>query len=351
MTSQNLAQKSAKLAGRALVLLAGVAGWLSYASVRSVAVGVFGLVGGSAFPILLDTGVFVASEFYLASVRNNRPQAGFRLLAHALIGLTIALNVSAAADWRAVLFHSVPPIVFASLVELRARKELRDVRAEMEQVDRIPIRLWLTSPIESFKLALWAARDTSFSEVRAARERYLIARRALRIAVPGWHGTPRTARALVRRQLRTGTLDPSDLVAATGLDAEVAEPGAKAVLTVALVAALSASGRQGANASRSASRTASRMRISGASGAGRGAIILPSARRSRSASEMQGSDEPDPLADKALELDQANIALGGGPISMRSLQRQLSVGQQRATDLRAWLDEQPAPVTHANGSI
>ena len=351
MSSETTAHATARRAGYGLALLAGVAAWLSYASVRSRAVDVFGAAGGSAFPALLDTGVFVATEYYLATVRSNRPQHGFRVLAHALIAVTITLNVSVATDWRAALFHAVPPAVFAMLVELRARKELGDTRAVKGRPDRIPLRLWLTSPIESAKLSLWVARDTSYSAERANRERYLTARRALRIAVPGWHGNPRLARGLVRRQLRAGTLDPAALVAATGLDQEVREPGAEAVLQVALVAALTASGTQGANASRSAPASASRSRIPAASVAGRTQIILPAPRRARDAAEMQPTPAvDDPLASEALRLEQANVALGGGPISMRSLQRQLSIGQARAQDLRAWLDAQAPVIDHANGS-
>lgn len=240
MSQTTLAQKTAKQAGRALVLLAGVAAWLSYASVRAGAIPVFGRIEGSAFPLLLDVGVFVSSEYYLATVRGNRPQHGFRALTHALIGVTIALNVSVSHDWIAVIFHAVPPAVFAALVELKARKELGDARARSGRPDRIPLRLWLTSPIDSAKLSLWIARGSSYSAERANREAFLTARRALRIAVPGWHGKPRLARGLVRRQLRAGTLDPRALVTATGLDRKVLEPGPEAVLRVALRAALGA---------------------------------------------------------------------------------------------------------------
>jgi hypothetical protein len=350
-SGRTIAERTAAHAGRALVLLAAVAAWLSYASVRAGAIGVFGPVGGSAFPILLDTGVFVSSEFYLATVRANRPQHGFRALTHALIAATIALNVSVATDWRGALFHAIPPMIFAALVELKARKELGDTRAAEGRPDRIPLRLWLTSPVESAKLSLWVARDTSYSVERAGRERYLTARRALRIAVPGWRGNPRLARGLVRRQLRSGVLDPAALVAATGLDQEAREPGAEAMLQVALVAALTASGTQRANAPRSAPRTASSARTSTALGAGGARIILPEPRRARSAPEVQqfeGID--DPLAAEALRLEQAHIALGNGPISMRKLKDSLGVGQARATELRTWLNQQDLQIEHVNGA-
>lgn len=104
---------------------------------RTAALPVFGPRGGSAFPLLLDTGVFAASEYYLRSVRANRPMAGFRTL---------------------------PPALFAVLVELRARQILGDVRHQVGGwPDHIPLRLWLTSPVESFRLWFWVAKASSHS--------------------------------------------------------------------------------------------------------------------------------------------------------------------------------------------
>lgn len=323
-----------KRAAGGLVVLAGVSAWLSYASVRSVAVGIFGAVGGSTFPVLLDTGVYVASEYYLASVRSNRPQHGFRALAHALVAVTVALNVTAAGDWRAALFHAVPPAVFAALVELRSRKELGDVRAEHGRPDRIPLKLWLVNPVESFRLSLWAARQGSLSVIRASRERQLTALRALDIAVPsrkGDGGKAKLARGLVARQLKAGSLDPRALVEATGLDAVVPTPGAEAVLRVALISAL------GAPQVRSARRNSA----GGTAGTG---LVLPSARRTRQPENPNPGRSLEDLQDAALELHQA----AGKPLSLRSLKANLNVGQDRAVELRDWLATQP--LTAVNGT-
>lgn len=362
-------------ASLALAALAGIAAWLSYASVRTAALPVFGPRGGSAFPLLLDTGVFAASEYYLRSVRANRPMAGFRTLTRALIAATIAVNVSAATNARGALLHAVPPALLAALVELRARQILGDVRHQAGSwPDRIPLRLWLTSPVESFRLWLWVAKASSHSTQRAARERHLVAVRALKLALPGRIGEPRTARALVRRQLRAGTLDPAILVTATGLDAEIKGTGAAAVLRVALRAALTASATQGIDASSdapgaprtqrlSASGSASRMRIPAVPDAGQpgtgGPIVLPPPRRARvdaNASERIPDEDPDAaLQAVALELDQAERESKGQPISMRKLQRELSIGQARATELREWLNQQHdataelGAITRANG--
>lgn len=56
------------------------------------------------------------------------------------------------------------------------------------------------------------------------------------------------------------------------------------------------------------------------------------------------------LRAEALDLDRASIAETGLPAGLRQLQRELSVGQARATDLRDWLATQRMTVTKANGS-
>lgn len=330
--------KSAGRAGAGLVLLAGVGAWLSYASVRSVAVGIFGAVGGSAFPVLLDLGVFVASEYYLSSVRSNRPQSGFRALAHVLIAVTVALNVTAATDLRAALFHAVPPAVFAALVELRARKELGDVRAEHGRPDRIPFRLWIVNPIESAKLSLWAARQGSLSTARAARERQLVALRALRIAVPdrkGDKGRAKLARGLVARQLRAGSLDPRALVEATGLDQLTPTPGAESVLRVALISALGAPGVRTSRRNPAAQSASTD-------------LVLPSARRTRTPENPNPGRSMEDLRDAALTMHRASLDGTGRPVSLRALKDGLGVGQNRATELRDWLTAQP--ITAVNGT-
>jgi len=356
-----------RAATAALVLLAGIAGWLSYASVRSAAVHVFNPVGGSAFPVLLDAGVFAASEYYLASVRKGRPSFGFRTLTRALIAATIAINVSTAGDWRAALMHAVPPALFAALVELRARQILGDQRAA-SGAERIPLKLWLVSPVRSFRISLHVARQSAHGLLWEQREQRAAALRALRIAVPGG-GQARRARRQAAAAIRSGMLAPADLIAATGLDDTADGIGPAAVLRVALRASLGASGSQGVNASKSASGSASRMqsgsasraRIPAASGTGQGALVMPQMRRIRpvsgsaSGSASRRADDSASearLKAEALDLDRASIAETNQPAGLRQLQRELGIGQARATELRTWLAaqrEQFAEVEHVNG--
>ena len=362
-TTDTPATRSERAASAALVLLAAIAGWLSYASVRTAAVHVFGPIGGSAFPVLLDAGVFASSEYYLASVRKDRPSFGFRTLTRALIAATVAINVSTAGDPRAALMHAVPPALFAALVELRARQILGDSRAA-SGAERIPLKLWLVSPVRSFRISLHVARTSAHGALWVQREQRAAALRALRIAVPG-RGQARRARRQAASAIRNGMLAPADLIAATGLDVAAEEAGPAAVLRVALRAALGASGSQGADASEGASRmqsrAASRVRIQGASVAGQGALVLPQMRRIRDASEgasgsasRRGGESASEarLKADALDLDRASIAETGMPAGLRQLQRELGIGQARATELRAWLAtqrEQLAAVEHVNG--
>ena len=357
------ATRSERAATAALVLLAGIAGWLSYASVRAAAVHVFNPVGGSAFPVLLDAGVFASSEFHLGSVRKGRPSFGFRTLTRALIAATVAINVSTAGDWRAALMHAVPPALFAALVELRARQILGDQRAA-SGAERIPLKLWIVSPVRSFRITLHVARAGAHGDLWQQREQRAAALRALRIAVPG-RGQARRARRQAAAAIRTGMLAPAELIAATGLDDTADGTGPAAVLRVALRASLGASGSQGTNASEGASRKqsqgASRTRIPAASVAGQGALVMPQMRRIRDTSGSASSgasrrtgesaSEAQLKAD-ALDLDRASIAETGAPAGLRQLQRELGIGQARATELRGWLAaqrEQLAGVEHANG--
>lgn len=359
------ATRAERAAAVGLVLLAGLAGWLSYASVRALAVSKIGPIEGSAFPLLLDVAVFVSSQYYLSGASRGKAQHGYKTLTRALIATTITINAAAASDWRGILVHVVPPAVFASLVELRAKQVLSQAR-EAAGAQRIPLKLWIVSPVKAFRISLHVARLSAHGDLWAARERRAAAERALKLAVPGRSG--RQARRQARAVLRTGQLDPAALIAATGLDQHADETGAAAVLRVALRASLGVSGTpsgalasQGVSASPSASGTAPSASRSASGSHRRGApvagdaasgpIVLPQPRRARPVA--QGASDTETQHAAALAADRAALAETGRPISMRGLMRDLRVGQATATDLRDWLAahrEQLDTVTHANGN-
>jgi len=205
-------------ARRILAVVAVIGAVLSYKSLYLYAEPKIGQWAALAFPLLVDMLVLGASLQYIDGVRRGRPLAGWRLAAHLGVAGTILLNFLAADGvWLDVPVHVVAPIVWSVLVELTAREVLGDYRAVHDvPADRIPLRLWLSAPVESARTALLMART---GERSAARARVLLglhaaARQALLLAVPGVRG--RRTRAAVRGQLRAGSLDPRDLLTALG---------------------------------------------------------------------------------------------------------------------------------------
>lgn len=104
---------------------------------------------------------------------------------------------------------------------------------------------------------------------------------------------------------------------------------------------------------------ASEVRTQGASAPGSSLIALPQPRRIRPASGTasrrvaEGASEAR-LREAARRLDQETITETGLPAGLRQLQRELGIGQARATELRAWLAAQretSAPAERVNGHV
>jgi len=247
----------------------------------------------------------------------------------------------AATDWRAALFHAVPPALFAALVELRARKELGHAHTTKDAPERIPVRLWVTAPIESLQLAPWVARQNSHSAQRVARERQMTALQALNIALPstkGDKGRTKIARSLVARQLKSGALDPRTLVEATGLDQTTPHPGAEAVLRIALLSALGAPKTHSQHVINTGHTTGTPVPEH---------LLPPPPRRTRAPQNPHLCRTLVELRDTALHLNQSTIASTGKPATLRALKRDLGIGQDRATELRDWLTTQPITVANS----
>jgi len=161
-----------------------------------------------------------------------------------------------------------------------------------------------------------------------------------------WLADRRGTRAAIRGQILDIPVEALIGLGATNLAKQARESAPQ-----------SASGSQGVAASESASRVqpqpASRVRIPGASVAGHAPLVMPQMRRIRGASEGTSASASEArLRADALDLDRASIAETGLPAGLRQLQRELGIGQARATELRAWLAsqrQQAAVVEYANG--
>lgn len=265
-----------------------------------------------------------------------------------LTGISAALSTSVAGNVREALGRAVVPMVGAWLWERALAPQRRAARARKT---RGPVRWRITPERIAVWLRLADAIDTDVVTVDSARR----VAKFLRVTDrerDGWR-FPLTAKArayrgrmkLIGDALRHG--DPS----------QVHEKLSAAAFADALqrlgigpeASAQSASDGASESAPQPASEAASRMRIPTASVADHAALAMPQMRRIRSASV--GASEERLRAD-ALDLDRTSITETGLPAGLRQLQRELSVGQARATELRDWLAgqrEQFAAVKHVNG--
>jgi hypothetical protein len=203
-----------------LAVVAGCGAVLSYASLHAAARPVFAELA-YAFPVLVDALILGASLQYVAGARRGVGRAGWRLTAHAGIAGTVALNALAAfapqVDGAAggldrVPWHVTAPAVWAVLVELYARQFAGDWRATHLPAARIPVRLWLTAPIESARTWIRTARHSAYASTRIEVGVHTAAREALRLALPGRDG--RRVRRVLARQVRAGSLPPSAVLTA-----------------------------------------------------------------------------------------------------------------------------------------
>ncbi|WP_369812511.1 DUF2637 domain-containing protein, partial [Kineosporia sp. A_224] len=203
-----------------MVVLAAVAAAgavLSFSSLYTAAAPVFGPVLAAGFPLLVDALCLGASLAYAAGATVGRPRAGWRLTAHAAAAGTIALNALAAHRLADVPWHVTAPATWSVLVELTARELLGTWRAtHTAPRDQIPARLWLTAPIESTRTWLLMARTGTVTHAGARIDVgvHAAAVQALHLALPGRRA--RRVRAVLRRQLRAGSLPPSAVLHALG---------------------------------------------------------------------------------------------------------------------------------------
>ncbi len=232
-----------RLAAHAVLSVVAVMGAaLSYTSLQRAAARWFdGALLSYGFPLLVDALVLGASLQFVAAARTRSAgRFGWRLTAHAGIGGTLLLNALAALDGprggaAAVPWHVTAPAVWAVLVELYARGAAGAWKSEQSEVTaRIPLRLWLTAPVESARTWLRQARLTAAVAARFEVGRHAAAVEALRLTLSGRPG--RRVRRVLRRQLRAGSLTPDAVLEACGWHAtgQPASLDAHAVLRAAL---------------------------------------------------------------------------------------------------------------------
>ena len=115
------------------------------------------------YPLLIDVGILAMVVESRRAVAAKRSDLAPRLMAWALIGLTLYVNVhgSPAGDWLGRALHVVAPALWAALLELSRWRELARKRAE--KGDPIPLARWVVAPRRTATLrrlmVLWGETD------------------------------------------------------------------------------------------------------------------------------------------------------------------------------------------------
>ncbi len=201
---------------------------LSFHSLSRWALPLYGPGWNYVVPFVVDFVIVSASLKFIAGAKAGRVVPGWRLMAHAGVIATLVFNAQAARDWTQVLGMDWPPLVWSFYVELTAAEligQWRDQHAVRRRRirDKIPLRLWITAPVESVRVWLRMERRLEGEQADARLEvgLYAAALAALDEALPDRGG--RRVRGIIRRQLRAGSLRPHDILIPLGWHTD--EPG------------------------------------------------------------------------------------------------------------------------------
>ena len=218
----------------AILILVGFVGFaLSFETLWHYATAAFGAMA-IGFPLLADLLIVGCLLQYIRTAQANAPMNEWRLAAHAAVAGTIFLNVIA-SPIQYVPLHAVPPVVWSVLCELVARQVLGQYRRSLPfSGEQLTLRLWITAPRQSAQTWLRHARITA-GESWVAVATLNDARSCVNAYVDD-----HAVRRVLRRQLRAGSLAPSELLHVLCLTPGAAGPAsAEAALRAALRASLS----------------------------------------------------------------------------------------------------------------
>ena len=157
------------------------------------------------YPVLIDVGILAMIVESRKAIDARRSDLVPRLLAWALIALTLYVNVhgSAEHDWLGRSMHVVAPALWAALLELTRWRKLARRRRED---DGIPRSRWIASPVRTWGMRrrMVLHNVTAYAEASAREDARLLAIDLAAAVYPKpWK---RTAPALLRHHLRSGTL-------------------------------------------------------------------------------------------------------------------------------------------------
>ena len=214
--SQNRQSRTRWLWAAAVLVLcpvAGIGAALSFHALHQAAVPIFGRHLAYGFPVLVDMLILGSTLAYLAGATTGRALPGWRWTAHGGALSTLLLNALTASSGGTIPWHITPALVWSVLVEMTARQVTAHWQAPHTATgEPIPVRLWISSPVDAVRTWLQMARtgERSHRQARADLALRAAAEQALRTAMP--QHRQRGTRQLIRKQLRAGALDSATLL-------------------------------------------------------------------------------------------------------------------------------------------
>lgn len=182
------------------------------------------------YPILIDVGFLAAIVEARKAIDDGRSDLAPRLLAWGLGALTLYVNAhgSPAGDWLGLTLHVAAPALWIAFLELSRWRKVR--KAAAAKMDRIPLARWLFMPTRTLRMKRrMVIHNVRSYPVAVAREEALLLARGLVRAASGrkWRWR-KTAPALMRHHLATGTLPEAvgrlAMTASSGVMPAMAEP-------------------------------------------------------------------------------------------------------------------------------
>lgn len=200
-------------AAPALKLIALIGAALSFNRVRLAATPYAGLYGGIGTALLFDAAMWLASRWYLGTVRNGKPLRPALWLSIALAALTLIVNVNGTHGLADQITHGIGPALFAAFTWLEAALQLRAYREDNDtERERVARGYVIVHPVRSTRITLMmlGSGQTSFTAARAMCQNREATRRAWR-AQHGraWH---RKVDPVVYTAYRWGAFDPHALI-------------------------------------------------------------------------------------------------------------------------------------------
>jgi hypothetical protein len=181
----------------ALTLIAAIGAALSFNAIRVMATPYAGFLGGIATALLFDAAMWLASRWYIDTVKTGQPLRPALALSVTLVGATLAVNVHGAHGVADAIVHGIGPALFAAFTWIEATIELRAYRHSSGARQKIPTGEKVVHPLRAARVWLMMiGTDTrSYTDARAMCQNRE-ARRRLWAAEhrPGWLGWLRRAR-------------------------------------------------------------------------------------------------------------------------------------------------------------